>query len=160
MQMMLPGRCLPRSSPMASAMAVQSSRAMSGAPSRARAWVRLPGGAFRMRRRTNSSRTASGRPGQTHASGASVWATNPAPRSGSRREAMASCGFPASTASSCVRSGRPAACRAMARMAWGRFRERGMDTSKGRGGRRVRMRYMAHGERQNRIWSYRDIRWE
>lgn len=92
--------------------------------------------------------------------GASVWATNPAPRSGSRREAMASCGFPASTASSCVRSGRPAACRAMARMAWGRFRERGMDTSKGRGGRRVRMRYMAHGERQNRIWSYRDIRWE
>ncbi|XUR83634.1 hypothetical protein WCP94_000274 (plasmid) [Bilophila wadsworthia] len=33
-------------------------------------------------------------------------------------------------------------------MAWGRFRERGMDTSKGRGGRRVRMRYMAHGERQ------------
>ena len=24
----------------------------------------------------------------------------------------------------------------------------------------LRMRYMAHGERQNRIWSYRDIRWE
>lgn len=84
------------------------------------------------------------------------------PRRGAvqERRRMASCGFPASTASSCVRRGRPAACRAMARMAWGRFRERGMDTSKGRGGRRVRMRYMAHGERQNRIWSYRDIRWE
>ena len=42
----------------------------------------------------------------------------------------------------------------------GKIQRAGHGTSKGRGGRRVRMRYMAHGERQNRIWSYRDIRWE
>ena len=151
---------LARSSPMASAMAVQSSRAMSGAPSRARAWVRLPGGAFRMRRRTNSSRTASGRPGQTHASGASVWATNPAPRSGSRREAMASCGFP--PARRVPASGVGVRRRAGRWRGWlGEDSESGawIPPKAGEGGASVcGIWRMVSG--RNRIWSYRDIRWE